>query len=70
MSVVFSENWKTARQITQTTNARRNREELRALALSACGMTGKYPLPRPTKDYLYSIYDMRFTRRVRPTTSA
>jgi hypothetical protein len=61
MSVVFSENWKTARQITQATNARGKRELFFAGAISTCGMAGKYPLPRPTKVFYlrYAIYDLR-----------
>ena len=64
MSVVFSENWKTARQITQTTNARCKRELFFAGAILSCGMAGKYPLPRPTKDF-YLIREFRELTRMK-----
>jgi hypothetical protein len=54
MSVVFSENWKMARQITHTTNIRCKRELSIAGVLSCRGMTGKYPLPRATKDFCFT----------------
>jgi hypothetical protein len=52
----------------QTTNARRNREPFFAGVILSCGMAGKYPLPRPTKDFLFTIFDLR--GHAYPATSA